>query len=114
MRGSLARLGIGFFPMPNFTFEVWISGLVAFVLLLLTLAPLAFCSNKGLRLVAFVLAILMFFNGMGHIAGSIYRQQWMPVAFSAPLLLAMSVWLWLSLNRLRNGNGVGRHSEGGR
>jgi hypothetical protein len=66
------RERIGFFPMPTFTFEVWITGLIAGVLPLLGLSPLAFRASRGLRKIAYVLAVLMFLNGAGHIAGSIY------------------------------------------
>ena len=94
------RRAIGFFPMPTFTFEVWITGLIALVLLLLAVSPLAFRSNRGLGRVAYILAALMFLNGIGHIAGSIYLNDWMPGVYSAPLLLAASVWLSRSLWRL--------------
>ena len=94
------RERIGFFPMPTFTFEVWITGLIAGVLLLLGLSPLAFRASRGLRKIAYVLAVLMFLNGAGHIAGSVYMRGWMPGVYSAPLLIAASVWLWLSLRRV--------------
>jgi hypothetical protein len=94
------RERIGFFPMPTFTFEVWITGLIAGVLLLLGLSPLAFRASRGLRKIAYPLAVLMFFNGAGHIAGSIYMRDWMPGVYSSPLLIAASVWLWLGLRRV--------------
>jgi hypothetical protein len=93
------RERIGFFPMPTFTFEIWITGLILAVLLLLSLSPFAFRASPGLRWVAYPLAVLMFFNGMGHILGSLYMRDWMPGVYSSPVLLAASVWLWLSLRR---------------
>lgn len=90
---------IGFFPMPVFTFEVWITGLILGVLLLLALSPLAFRSSKSLGIFAYLLATLMLFNGLGHIAGSIYLHDWMPGVYSSPLLLAASIWLWVSLSK---------------
>ena len=97
VRGIRER--IGFFPMPTFTFEIWITGLILAVLLLLSLSPFAFRGSRGLRWVAYPLAVLMFFNGMGHILGSLYMRDWMPGVYSSPVLLAASVWLWLSLRR---------------
>jgi hypothetical protein len=35
----------------------------------------------------------MFMNGVGHLAGSICFQRWLPGATSAPLLLDASVFL---------------------
>jgi hypothetical protein len=35
----------------------------------------------------------MFLNGVGHLAGSIYFDRWLPGATSAPLLLIASVML---------------------
>jgi hypothetical protein len=93
------RERIGFFPMPTFRFEVWITGLIVGVLLLLALSPLAARASKSLRRVAYVLAALMFLNGAGHIAGSIYLGGWMPGVYSSPLLIAASVWLWLSVRK---------------
>jgi len=94
------RARIWFFPMPTFTFEVWITGLIVAVLLLLALSPLAFRASKGSRRVAYVLAALMFFNGTGHIVGSLCMRDWMPGVYSSPILIAASVWLWLSLGRV--------------
>lgn len=84
--------------MPTFTFEVWISGLLVAVLILLALAPLAFRGRKGVRWAAHVFAVLMFLNGVGHIAGSLHTRDWMPGVYSSPTLMAASLWLWISLS----------------
>lgn len=94
------RERIGFFPMPVFTFEVWITGLILGVVLLLVLSPLAYRSSKGLGIFAYLFTVLMLLNGMGHIAGSIYMRDWMPGVYSSPLLLAASAWLFASLRRV--------------
>lgn len=79
--------------MPEFTFGVWLIGLCGLVLLLLALSPLAYRGARGLRLAAYPFAALMFFNGVGHPAGSLYLARWAPGATTAPLLLAASSWL---------------------
>jgi hypothetical protein len=40
-----------------------------------------------------VLAVIMFMNGAGHLAGSAYFQRWLPGATTAPLLLVTSLAL---------------------
>ena len=93
--------------MPTFTFEVWITGLILAVLVLLVLSPLAFRGSKGVRWTAYVFSVLMFLNGTGHIVGSLYMRDWMPGVYSSPILMAASVWLWLSLKRVTLGRSLG-------
>ena len=93
------RERIGFFPMPTFTFGVWLSGLIVLVLVLLAVSPLALRRSKGLAPIAYFLTVVMFFNGTGHVAGSIYMRDWAPGVYSSPLLMAGSIWLWVSLRR---------------
>jgi hypothetical protein len=101
------RERIGFSPMPSFTFEIWITGLILAVLVLLALSPLAYRGLKGMRWTAYAFAVLMFFNGLGHTAGSLYMRDWMPGVYSSPLLLAASVWLWRSLRWAAHGTSAG-------
>ncbi len=99
------RERLGFFPMPVFTSEVWLSALIAAVLILLALSPLAFRGRKGVRWTAYVFAVLMFLNGVGHLAGSLYMRDWMPGVYSSPTVMAASVWLWIGLRRVARGVG---------
>jgi len=88
------RERLPFLPIPTFTFEVWIVGLAAGILLLLALSPLALKGNRTLRFIAFPLAVIVgLFNAAGHIGGSLYFQRWMPGVYSAPLLLLAAIWL---------------------
>jgi len=87
------RAELPWFPMPTFTFGVWLAGLVALVLVLVMLAPAVRRGATGTRLASWVLSVIMLFNGIGHLAGSVYFQRWLPGATSAPLLLAASVFL---------------------
>ena len=89
-----------FLPVPVFTFDVWLGGLIAGILLLLALAPLAFKGNRVLRFIAWPLAILVGIgNAFGHIGSSIYYERWMAGVYSAPLLLAAGIWLLLAAGR---------------
>jgi len=84
------RSRVPWFPMPVFTFEVWLAGLVVLVLLLACLAPAVRLGVVGTRVASWVLSAIMFMNGLGHLAGSVYYQRWLPGATSAPLLLVAS------------------------
>jgi hypothetical protein len=88
-----------FFPMPVFTFEVWLTRLIAAIIILLLLAPFAFRQRGWIRLLSYPFAILMLLNGLGHIAGSFYLGRPAPGVYSAPLLLAGSIYLLWSVRR---------------
>jgi hypothetical protein len=88
-----ARARIGWFPMPEFTFGVWLTGLCVLVLVLLALSPLAYRGSRALRMAAYPYAIIMFLNGVGHLVGSIYLDRWAPGATTSPLLIAASIGL---------------------
>jgi Protein of unknown function with HXXEE motif len=97
------RSRLRWFPMPTFTFEVWLAGLVILVLLLAFLAPAVRRGDVATGLASWVLSAIMFMNGLGHLAGSVYFQRWLPGATSAPLLLAASVLLaWATWERQRS------------
>jgi hypothetical protein len=87
------RAQVPWFPMPTFTFGIWLGGLIALVLLLAALAPAVGRGATGTRLTSWVLSVIMFLNGLGHLVGSLYFQDWLPGATSAPLLLITSVLL---------------------
>jgi hypothetical protein len=87
------RSQIPWFPMPTFTFEVWLIGLVLLVVVLAGLAPAVGRGGVAASLASWLLAAIMFANGVGHVAGSVYFQRWLPGATSAPLLLTASLFL---------------------
>jgi hypothetical protein len=92
-----ARARLGWFPMPEFTFEAWLTGLCVAVILLLALSPLAYRGSRALRVAASPYAAIMFANGIGHLVASVYLGRWAPGATTAPLLIAVSIWLFVSL-----------------
>jgi hypothetical protein len=106
-----ARARFGWFPMPEFTFGVWLTGLCALVLVVSALSPWAFRGARGLRLVAYPFAALMFLNGVGHLAGSVYLDRWAPGATTAPLLLAASSWLVLAARSLARADALGASGQ---
>jgi hypothetical protein len=88
-----ARARFGWFPMPEFTFGVWLTGLCLGVILLLTLSTFAYRGSRVLRVAAYPYAVIMFLNGVGHLVGSIYLDRWAPGATTAPLLIVASIGL---------------------
>jgi hypothetical protein len=81
-------------PLPTFTFGVWLSLLIAGIILLLCLSPLAFRGSPWLRLAAWPLGLLVgIANASLHISSSIYFHRWMPGVYSSPVLLIAAVFL---------------------
>ncbi len=100
--GVLAiRQRIPWLPLPTFTFGVWLAGLIGLVLILLALSRLAFRDARWMGVLAYPFGVIMLFNGLGHIGGSIYFGRWMPGVYSAPLLLAASIYLLAAARRFR-------------
>jgi uncharacterized protein with HXXEE motif len=94
-----ARERLPWFPMPVFTFGVWLAGLGVAVAALCAASPLAFRGSRIARLAAYPYAAIMLLNGIGHLAASAYLQRWAPGATTAPLLLGASVWLLVVARR---------------
>jgi uncharacterized protein with HXXEE motif len=94
-----ARARLPWFPMPVFTFGVWLAGLCVLVAVLCAASPLAYKRSPIARRAAYPYGVIMLLNGAGHLAGSIYLQRWAPGATTAPLLLAASVWLLITVRR---------------
>ena len=95
------RATLGFFPMPTFTYPVWITGLTILVVVLLLMVPLVERGGRSIRWFAGFLSVVMIFNGLGHLGGSLYFGRWLPGTTSAPLLLIASIWM---LQRVINGS----------
>ncbi len=90
---------VPFLPLPTFSFEGWLTGLIAGLLLLLGLSPFAFRRAAWLRPLASLLAVLMMANAATHLVGSLYLGRIMPGAYSAPVLLAAALCLLVSATR---------------
>jgi hypothetical protein len=87
------RQKVPFLPLPTFSFRVWFAGLILATVLLLCLTPFAWQATRWMTPLAYVFAVLMLGNGLLHFLGSIYLKRLLPGVYSAPLLLAGSIYL---------------------
>jgi hypothetical protein len=101
------RQRFAWFPMPAFAFRGWLGGLIALVVVLLLLTPFAFRDARWIRPIAYIFAIIMLANGIGHITftilgrtvDSVHFARPAPGFYSSPLLLAASIYLLVQLRR---------------
>ncbi len=93
------RAGIPWIPMPTFTFEVWIGGLIAALIILFLLSRYVFKGVRWMRPVAYVFSVIMIGNGVVHIAASFYLGRAASGVYSAPLLLVFAGWLFVATRR---------------
>ena len=100
------RSKFGFWPMPTFEFREWLIGLVATILLLALLSPVAFRNAIWLRpLYYFVVVVTGILNGLGHTlatllghtVSSIRFPRPAPGFYSSPLLLIVSIYALVQL-----------------
>jgi hypothetical protein len=91
------RERVPFLPLPTFTFGIWLGGLVVAVIGLASLSPFAFAKAAWMAVPSSAIAVLMLGNGALHIGASLYRRQFMPGVYSAPLLIAAAAWVLLSI-----------------
>ena len=99
------RERVAWFPMPVFEFGAWLTGLVVADLVLLFLSVFAFRGSRWLRPIAYVFAVIMLLNGLGHTLGTIAGQtvasvhftRPMPGFYSSPALLAASIYMLFKL-----------------
>lgn len=94
------RERLPWWPMPTFTFETWITGLIFAVFVLLLLSWFVFQGKRAMVPLSYVYAGIMLLNGCGHFLGSVYMGGAMPGVYSSPLLIAASVWLAARARRL--------------
>jgi hypothetical protein len=100
------RESLGWFPMPEFTFDVWLGGLAVLVLVLAALTPIVDRESGVVRGFVVAFAALMILNGLGHTLGtiagrtvaSIQFERPMPGFWSSPLLIACGV---IAIRRMR-------------
>jgi hypothetical protein len=91
-----------FLPLPIFTFRVWLTGLCLGILVAFALSFLAFRGSRLAIVAAYPVAVLMFANGIGHIAASLYRRRIMPGVYSSPLLVAASAYLFCCAQAMKH------------
>ncbi len=86
-------------PIPTFTFVVWISLLALAVIGFLILSRWIGRELRWTIHACYIFAALMFANAVAHLGFSIYKGQWMPGAYTSPLLLAASIHLAIQTRR---------------
>jgi hypothetical protein len=84
---------LGFFPAPTFSFGVWLSGLIAAIILGYSITVFVARGGKIIRIITIVLGILMVVNALGHFLGSIYSGRVFPGTWSSPFLLAAALFM---------------------
>jgi hypothetical protein len=83
------------FPAPTFSFELWLGGLIAGILLCFGLTLTVARGGEAIRWVAIILSVIMIINATGHLAGSLYYGRLIPGAYSSPILLLSALYLLL-------------------
>lgn len=101
------RQKLGWWPMPEFDFQTWLGGLIAFVILLRLLSPFMFRGDRWIRPIAYFLIVIMIANALSHIFFSILGRTTESVRFarpapgfySSPFLLASAIYLLVQLRQ---------------
>lgn len=88
-------------PLPVFRFEIWLSGLVAAVAVLLALSCRVRRGARWMIPLSFVFGLVMLGNGLLHIVVSLSLGRAVPGVWSAPVLIAASVFLLIATRRVR-------------
>jgi hypothetical protein len=95
------------FPMPTFEFRSWLIGLIAANIIFLALTPFAYRNALALRPIAYLYALVMLLNGLGHTVftilgrtvASVHFPRPAPGFYSSPLLLITSIYLLVRLRQ---------------
>jgi protein-S-isoprenylcysteine O-methyltransferase Ste14 len=92
-----ARTGL---PVPQFTFDGWLTALVVGIVALTAMTPLVARGVRGFRVASYVFAGVMIANGVNHLASPVYLGRFLPGQFTSPLLIIASTWLILAARRV--------------
>jgi hypothetical protein len=83
-------------PLPTFSFDQWLLGLILGILLLIGLTPFVSAERTWLRTLSLVFAVLMIANALGHTVMSIWLGEPIPGVYSSPLLLVAAIALFVT------------------
>ena len=83
---------LGFFPMPTFTFGIWLGGLIGLVIVGFALTPLVNRGGRIIRRFTMAFGIIMVLNALGHMLGSLFVGRLLPGFWSSPLLLVAALY----------------------
>lgn len=107
---SALHARLGFWLMPLFSFQGWLTSLVAGIVLLALLSPFAFQNARWIRPIFYFVAVVAgILNALGHIAGTVLGHTVNSVTFprpapgfySSPLLLIAAGYGIVQLRRSR-------------
>ena len=87
--------------LPTFTFEVWLGALIVAIIVLSSLTVFVLRGSQIMVVLSYVFGTLMLLNGLLHIGATLEMQRPMPGVYSAPLLIAASVYLILTVDSVR-------------
>jgi hypothetical protein len=102
------RERLGYWPMPNFTFEEFLIDLTVGILILAALTPFAFRNSSWMRPVIYFSAlVLCIANAGGHTLATIFGRTVSTVHFprpapgfiSSPVLLCAGIYALVQLRR---------------
>ncbi len=104
---AVIRERLPWVPLPAFEFRYWLAGLIALIVVLLSLSSYMYRGVRWMRPIAYALAIIMLGNGLGHIAAtiagrtvaSVHFARPAPGFYSSPLLITAAVFLIVQLRR---------------
>lgn len=85
--------------IPAFSFPVWITLLALAVLGFLVLSVWVRRGLPWTVYASYAFIFLMLSNGLAHLGFSIDQKAWMSGAYTSPLLIAGSVYLWIATAR---------------
>jgi hypothetical protein len=103
------RERLGYWPMPNFEFRGWLTGLIVAVVVLFACSAFVFGGQRWIRPLFYFFAVVMLLNGLGHsyftilghTVSSVRFPRPAPGFYSSPFLLATSVYALIQLWRTR-------------
>jgi hypothetical protein len=98
---------IPYLPLPIFTFQSWIAGLIIAVAVLFGCSIFVF---RGIRLMiaaSYVYGAVMLMNGLIHLVGSLFMSELLPGSYSAPFLAVSAAYLILVTRKVVRSGGEG-------
>ena len=111
------RAKLGWWPMPTFSFGLWLAGLIVVVLVLLGMSLWVVRGSRGSRIAAYLFGTVMLLNGIAHIAVTIRGAtveavrvgRPAPGFYSALLLIPASLYLLMAARRAGRAHRAGLH-----
>lgn len=108
------RERFGFWPMPTFTFQEWLTALAVGILLLAALTPFAFRNAAWMRPIIYFCAIVLILNACGHTLATIFGRTASTVHFSrpapgfisSPILLGAGIYALIQLRKTQKNAGL--------